>query len=189
MARLIVHQDKIKNNQDLISICPFGAMEEKDGKVVINAACKMCRLCVKKGPKGAMEYVEDMKEEQIDKDAWKGIAVYVDHVDGVIHPVTFELLGKAREMADKVGYPVYAIFMGSNIQKKSRELLHYGVDKVYVYDKPELARFQIEPYTAVFENFIKKVKPSSILVGATTVGRQLAPECIPVLRQTARFSR
>jgi electron transfer flavoprotein alpha subunit len=87
MARLIVHQDKIKNNQDLISICPFGAMEEKDGKVVINAACKMCRLCVKKGPKGAMEYVEDMKEEQIDKDAWKGIAVYVDHVDGVIHPV------------------------------------------------------------------------------------------------------
>ncbi len=175
MARLIVHQDKIKNNQDLISICPFGAMEEKDGKVVINAACKMCRLCVKKGPKGAMEYVEDMKEEQIDKDAWKGIAVYVDHVDGVIHPVTFELLGKAREMADKVGYPVYAIFMGSNIQKKSRELLHYGVDKVYVYDKPELARFQIEPYTAVFENFIKKVKPSSILVGATTVGRQLAP--------------
>lgn len=175
MAKLIVHQEKIKDNQELIQICPFGAMEEQDGKVVINAACKMCRLCVKKGPKGAVEYVEGQVKDEINRDEWKGIAVYVDHVDGVIHPVTFELLGKAREMADQVGYPVYALFMGGNIKEKSRELLHYGADKVYVYDEPKLKRFEMEPYTAVFEDFIKKVKPSSILVGATTVGRQLAP--------------
>lgn len=175
MAKLIVHQEKIKDNQELIQICPFGAMEEQDGKVVINGACKMCRLCVKKGPEGAVEYAEDQVKEEINKDQWKGIAVYVDHADGVIHPVTFELLGKAREMADQVGYPVYALFMGSNIKEKSRELLHYGADKIYVYDEPQLKRFEMEPYTAVFEDFIKKVKPSSILVGATTVGRQLAP--------------
>ncbi|CUX22295.1 electron transfer flavoprotein subunit alpha [Clostridium sp. C105KSO13] len=175
MAKLIVHQEKIKDNKELIQICPFKAMEEQDGKVVINAACRMCRLCVKKGAKGAVEYVEDQVKEEINKDEWKGIAVYVDHVDGVIHPVTFELIGKAREMADEVGYPVYALFMGRNIEEKSRELLHYGADKIYVYDEPELGRFEMEPYAAVFEDFINKVKPSSILVGATTVGRQLAP--------------
>ncbi len=59
--------------------------------------------------------------------------------------------------------------------KKSEEILHYGADKVFLYDKEELSRFKIEPYTAVFEDFINKVRPSSILVGATTVGRQLAP--------------
>ena len=102
-------------------------------------------------------------------------AVYVDHVDGKVHPVTLELLGKARELSKVTGHPVYALFMGNGIDAAAHELLHYNVDKVFVYDAPELARFQIEPYTAVFENFIQTVKPSSILVGATTVGRQLAP--------------
>lgn len=175
MAKLIIHQEKVTDNQELVKICPFGAMEEKDGKLTINAACKMCRLCVKKGPKGAVEYVDDTVKPSVNKEEWKGIAVYVDHVDGKIHPVTFELLGKAKELASITGHPVYALFMGNHITEQSRELLHYGADKVFVYEEEELARFKIEPYTAVFEDFIGKIKPSSILVGATTVGRQLAP--------------
>lgn len=182
MAKLVIHQDKIPDIREMLKICPFGAMEEQDGKLVINAGCKMCRLCVKKGPKGAVEYVEDVKQPQINKDEWKGIAVYVDHVDGVIHPVTYELLGKAKEMAQVTGQEVYALFMGYNIREKSQELLHYGTDKVFVYDYKELARFEIEPYTAVFEDFIKNVKPSSILVGATTIGRQLAPRVAARMR-------
>ena len=175
MAKLIIHQEKVTDNQEFVKICPFGAMEEKDGKLTINAACKMCRLCVKKGPKGAVEYVDDTVKPSVNKEEWKGIAVYVDHVDGKIHPVTFELLGKAKELAAITGHPVYALFMGNHITEQSRELLHYGADKVFVYEEEELARFKIEPYTAVFEDFIGKIKPSSILVGATTVGRQLAP--------------
>ncbi len=62
MARLIIHQERISDRQELIKICPFGALEEQDGKVIVNAACKMCRLCVKKGPEGAVEYVEDVKK-------------------------------------------------------------------------------------------------------------------------------
>lgn len=175
MARLIIHQERISDHQELIKICPFGALEEQDGNVIVNAACKMCRLCVKKGPEGAVEYVEDVKKAEINKDEWEGIAVYADHVDGAIHPVTYELIGKAKEMAAVTGQEVSVLFMGKDICEKSEEILHYGADKVYLYDKEELARFNIESYTAVFEDFIKKVKPSSILVGATTVGRQLAP--------------
>ncbi len=175
MARLIIHQERISDHQELIKICPFGALEEQDGNVIVNAACKMCRLCVKKGPEGAVEYVEDVKKAEINKAEWKGIAVYADHVDGAIHPVTYELIGKAKDMAAVTGQEVSVLFMGKDIREKSEEILHYGADKVYLYDKEELARFNIESYTAVFEDFIKKVKPSSILVGATTVGRQLAP--------------
>lgn len=174
MAKLIINQEKVGNIQELISICPFGALEEKDNKLQINAACKMCKLCVKKGPQGAIEYVEEIVET-VDKDKWKGIAVYVDHIDGVIHPVTYELIGKARELARKINHPVYAVMMGHHIGSQCEELLHYEVDKVFVYDKEELDRFKMEPYARAFEDFVENIKPTAILMGATTVGRQLAP--------------
>ncbi len=174
MAKLVINQSLVGNIDELISICPFNAMENKNGELAINAACKMCKICVKKGPKGAVEYVED-EVVAIDKSEWKGIAVYVDHIDGLIHPVTYELIGKAKELAAKVGHPVYAVMIGSNIQEQSRELLHYNVDKVFVYDQPQLDRFKIEPYTTAFEDFVNKMKPTAILMGATPVGRQLAP--------------
>lgn len=180
MAKLVINQEKITNIDELMKICPFGAMENNDGKLEINASCKMCRLCVKKGPSGAVEYVEE-EVQQVDKTLWKGVAVYVDHVEGEIHPVTFELIGKAKELALKVNHPVYCVFMGHEISNKADELLHYGVDEVFVYDSEELKDFRIEPYTAAFEDFINKVKPTAILVGATTVGRSLAP------RVAARF--
>lgn len=182
MPRLEIHQEKITDRKAFMDICPFGALEETDGKITINAACKMCRLCVKKGPAGAVEYIEDEKKPAIDKSQWNGIAVYVDHVDGEIHPVTYELIGKARELAEVIHHPVYAVVMGSGIEEKCEELLYYGVDKVFLYDDPQLERFKIEPYTAVFEDFVQKNKPTAILVGATTVGRQLAPRVAARLR-------
>ena len=174
MGKLIVHQDKVTDIKAMVSICPFNALEEKDGKLEVNAGCKLCKLCVKKGQPGAMEFVEE-EVKTVDKSLWKGITVYVDHVNGEIHPVTFELLGKAGELAKKINHPVYAIFIGSDIENKAEELLHYGADKVFVVDAPELKDFQMESYTAAFEAFINEIKPSAILVGATPVGRQLAP--------------
>ena len=174
MGKLIVHQDKVTDIKAMVSICPFNALEEKDGKLEVNAGCKLCKLCVKKGQPGAMEFVEE-EVKTVDKSLWKGITVYVDHVNGEIHPVTFELLGKAGELAKKINHPVYAIFIGSDIENKAEELLHYGADKVFVVDAPELKDFQMESYTAAFEAFINEIKPAAILVGATPVGRQLAP--------------
>ena len=180
MGRLVINHDKVGNKEELVKICPFGALEIKNDKVDINSGCKMCKLCVRKGPEGAVTFVEDEKKE-IDKSLWKGIAVYVDYVDGEIHPVTLELIGKARELADKVNQQVYCIVMGDNIDESVHELLHYGVDKVFLYNHKELKFFRIEPYTSVIEDFINNVKPAVLLIGATTVGRSLAP------RVAARF--
>jgi electron transfer flavoprotein alpha subunit len=134
----------------------------------------MCKLCIKKGPQGIIELVED-EEITLNKDEWRGIAVYTEHNKGEIHNVTLELIGKARELALVTGHPVYALMIGSDIKEKARKLLHYGVDKVFVYDYPELADFKIDIYTNAFSDFIEKVKPSSIMVGATNLGRTLAP--------------
>jgi electron transfer flavoprotein alpha subunit len=180
MARLVIHNEKITDKEAFIRICPFDALEIKEGFIHINSACKMCKLCIRKGPEGAAEIIEE-QIKTIDKAAWKGIAVYVDHEDGDIHPVTLELIGKARELAVKINQPVYCIFIGAGIVDKARELLHYGVETVYVYDHKSFKHFRIDTYTSAFEDFIKNVKPTAILVGATNVGRQLAP------RVAARF--
>lgn len=165
----LVNEEKAKS---LISVCPFGAISY-DGKLDISSACKMCKLCVKKSD-GIITYQEDVKVK-IDKELWKGICVYVDHLAGRIHRVTYELIGKAIELSKVTKQPVYALIIGSNLGGSIDKLLHYGVDKVFVYDNPRFKDFTIEPYTAAFCDFVDKVKPSSVLVGATNLGRQLAP--------------
>jgi electron transfer flavoprotein alpha subunit len=180
VAKIVVNIEKIEDIKSVLEICPFGAIEEVNGKVEIGAGCKMCKLCVKNGPKGAFEFIEE-KKVSINKDEWKGITVYVDHHEGEIHPVTYELIGKAREMAAKINHPVYCVFVGHNIKDKCDTLLSYGVDEVFVYDDEEFKEFRIEPYTAAVEDYIKNVKPTIMLVGGTTLGRSLAP------RLAARF--
>ncbi len=181
MAQLIIDQSKITNKEEFIKLCPFGALAIEGGNVTVGAGCKMCKICVKKGPAGAATVQAD-EVKGIDKSLWRDITVYVGHDEGKIHPVTFELIGKALELASKIGQKVNCLFMGSDIGEAAKELLHYGVDKVYLYDAPQLKHYITETYTAVFEDHINAVKPCAILVGATSVGRQLAP------RVAARFN-
>lgn len=175
MGSLVVNKAKVTPEaaEALVKVCPFGAISYEGGNIDISSACKMCKLCVKKGG-GLVDFVEDAAPT-VDKSKWNGVCVYVDHHEGDIHRVTYELIGKARELASVIGHEVYALMIGSGIEAAAEKLLHYGVDKVFVYDDPALLDFRVEPYTAAFYDFVEKVKPSSILVGATNLGRQLAP--------------
>jgi hypothetical protein len=172
-----------RKNPDLAHIadlCPFGAIEVNANRVSISPACRMCKLCIKKGPPGAFELV-DSRRVSIDKSAWRGVAVYIDQTEGEIHPVSLELVGKACELAGKIGQPVYALLAGHRLAALTEELRHYGIDTITVYDHPQLEHFRSEPYTAVLEDFINRCKPSTVLVGGTAIGRSLAP------RVAARF--
>lgn len=175
MGKLVINQNLITREKakELIKICPFSAISYTEGKLDISSACKMCKMCVRKGG-GLIEYEEEV-QATIDKSQWQGICVYADHCEGKIHRVTYELCGKAKELAKVTGQAVYALVIGSGLSEGVKRLLHYGVDKVFVYDNPAFADFKIEPYTAAFCDFIEKEKLSSILIGATNLGRQLAP--------------
>ena len=175
MGKLVVNKNLLTPDSGAaaVKLCPFGAISCEGGNLEISSACKMCKLCAKKS-EGLIEYVEETTVE-VDKSLWRGVLVYADCSDGKIHPVTFELCGKARELAAVTGHPVYALLIGENVENSASELLRYGVDKVFLYDDPAFRDFRIEPYTAAFCDFIEKYKPSSILVGATNLGRQLAP--------------
>ncbi|MDO5111395.1 MAG: electron transfer flavoprotein subunit alpha/FixB family protein [Clostridia bacterium] len=160
--------------QTLVSLCPFGAISYENGELSVGMGCKSCKLCVNKGPQGVMRYQEEEKKE-IDKGAWRGVCVFAERRGNSAHPVTMELLGKARELAAVTGHPVYALCIGQGLHDMAEELLHYGADKVFMYDDAAFADFCVGPYANAFCDFIQQVKPSSILVGATNLGRSLAP--------------
>lgn len=174
MALIVIDSSKCDLCGHCVDICPFNACEITDGKVEINAACKMCRLCIKKCPNEAIS-IASSESPKINKDEWKGIMIFVEHHEGIIHPITYELAGKAAELARKIGHPVYAVFIGSNISAIADELTAYGIDRVFVYDYEQLKFFRADIYANVFEDCIRKVKPSVVLVGATSIGRSLAP--------------
>ena len=133
----------------------------------------MCRLCIKNALTKQFQLLQ--VNPKINKDEWKGIMIFVEHNEGIIHPITYELAGKAAELARKIGHPVYAVFIGSNISAIADELTAYGIDRVFVYDYEQLKFFRADIYANVFEDCIRKVKPSVVLVGATSIGRSLAP--------------
>ena len=164
----------------LVELCPFGAISYDNGKLDINVACKSCKMCVRKGPEGVVTFEED-EVSTINKDEYKGICVYADIDHGKVHNVTYELVGKAKELATVINHPVYVLAIGYNLDLNVKEILSYGVDKVFVYDNEKLKDFDVETYTNCFADFINTNKPSSILVGATNIGRSLAP------RVAARF--
>ncbi len=179
MPYIKIHQEKAQDKARLAALCPFKSIELVNDTLSINAGCRMCRICIKKAG-DVFEYVEE-ELPSVEKEKWRGIAVVAEITEGSVHPVTFELIGKARELAAKVNYPVYCLMIGYGIRDKAETILEYGADEVFVYDQPELQYFRIEPYTAVLEDFIRKVRPSSVLVGGTSTGRSLAP------RAAARF--
>ena len=180
LGEVVLHEGKVTDVKKLQALCPFGAIDYVNGELSINAACRMCRICCKKSD-GIFEYVEDDASAGADKTQWKGIAVVAEMVGASVHPVTLELLGKARELAEKVSQKVCCLLIGHNLAKAAATLAEYGADEIYLYDQEELAHFRIEPYCAALEEFISYVKPSVVLVGGTSVGRSLAP------RAAARF--
>ncbi len=181
MSHIRIHMDKIADTAAAKALCPFGAIEEEPGGgLAIGAGCRMCRACVRGGG-GAFEFVDD-SAPGVDKSAWRGIAVVAElSPEGKVHPVALELLGKARELAAAIGHPVLAVAMGAHTAEAARTLLGYGADEVHVYEDPALEFFRIEPFANALEDFIRSVRPSSVLVGGTANGRSLAP------RVAARF--
>lgn len=106
---------------------------------------------------------------------YKGVWIFAEQRDGKLQKVSLELLGKGRELADKLGVELTAILLGSDIDDIAKELVAYGADKVLYADNPLLKHFTTDAYAKVICELIKDLRPEAILVGATFIGRDLAP--------------
>lgn len=106
---------------------------------------------------------------------YKGVFVFAQQVDCKITGVSYELIGKAKELAEKLSTEVTAVLLGEGVKALADDLAAFGADKVVVVDDPALKEYTTEPYTHAMYNVIEKFKPEVVLYGATAIGRDLAP--------------
>lgn len=111
----------------------------------------------------------------MDKSIYKNVFVFIEQRNGNLQSVGLELLGKARDLAKELSEEVYAVLMGYNIEDKATELIEYGADKVIIMDSIELKEYSTEAYTQGLCKLIQERNPSIVLIGATTIGRDLGP--------------
>ncbi|MBD3314445.1 MAG: 4Fe-4S dicluster domain-containing protein [Chitinivibrionales bacterium] len=161
-----------------VRACATDAISITDKKAVIDLdKCNFCGACVEACNKyQAITITKEADSAAVNVDEWKGVAVFIEQREGEIAPVSFEVLGEGRKLADLLGEKVLAFVVGHELQAKANELVKYGADRVVYYDGPELKAFRDETYATVISEAIAREKPSIVLAGATAIGRSFIPK-------------
>ena len=106
---------------------------------------------------------------------YKGIMVYCEVAEGKLATITTELLGCGRKLADDLGQELCAVLVGRDVSSLAQEVIAFGADKVYVIDDPLLKDYQTDSNVLVMEKLVKQVMPQILILGQTSIGRDLAP--------------
>jgi len=108
-------------------------------------------------------------------DVWSGVWVIIEYNNGKVAPVGWELLGEGRKLADAIGCRLCGVVTGYQVDAVIPEAFAYGAEKVYVVDHPVLKDYRTEPYAEAMTSLVRKYQPEIILMGATSMGRDVFP--------------
>lgn len=117
------------------------------------------------------------RESGADLGAWRGVWVNVELERGRVHPVSWELLGEGRKLADHLGVPLSGVVLGpddGSVDAAAADAIRYGADSVHVVRDPVLEHYRTDPYTKALTELVERRRPEILLLGATTLGRDLA---------------
>jgi electron transfer flavoprotein alpha subunit len=177
--------DKCIACQICIGECPVGAIELSDEGVahVDPEVCVGCGKCFEVCPVEAVLF-EKKKRKKISKKqrgaqalkgvSYEGVAVFIEVANGSAAPVSFELIGKAKELALKRNCRVIGFILGNNVEKIADEAVFYGCDDIHMVSHPQLGTYLSRPYGKILAKLCKEVCPEIFLIGATHLGRDLA---------------
>jgi electron transfer flavoprotein alpha subunit len=104
-----------------------------------------------------------------------GILVAAEVSGGAVAPITLEVLGAARRLADAKGEPVQAALIGSGVEGLAKDLIAHGADQVFVVDEPALAKYSCDGFVAAMEKVNAAANSNAILMGQSDMGRDLGP--------------
>lgn len=110
----------------------------------------------------------------VDPSEHRDVWVFVEHRAGRAHPVSWQLVGAARRLADALGEEAAAIVLGHGVEALADEAFARGADRVYLVDDPLLEPYRAWPHARTFGRLIETHRPGIVLLGATAVGRELA---------------
>jgi len=118
-------------------------------------------------------------------DEFSGVMVYCEIADGKLTEISTELLGCGRKLAGDLGEGLCAVLVGSGISASASEAIAFGADRAYVVDDSILADYRTDSYAAAMEKVTKQAPPQVLIMGQTSVGRDLAPKLAFVLDSAA----
>ncbi len=154
--------------------CPYGGVEVVDGKARILERCTSCGACIEVCKEKAI--ASDAEPRMIpDFSDRKGVWVFAEQRQGALGKVSLELLGKAQELAKTLNQEVSALLLGDNVAKLADELMAFGADRVFLAEDTDLENYRTGAYTKVICELVEQYKPDILLMGATHIGRDLAP--------------
>lgn len=172
---LIIYSDKCTACGLCESSCAFGAITVQDDCAVVNESCTLCGACVENCPTQALSIETAEKKKQADIASYSGIMVFAEYRHGDIAPVSYELLGIGRKLADKRGVKLSVLLPGGHVSAFGDSLIAAGADTVLLVEHPMLEQFREDVYAAVLEQVIRTHKPEVVLAGATAIGRSVVP--------------
>lgn len=154
--------------------CPYGAMLIEDKLARLTERCTECGACLASCKFEALD--SDIEQEPIpDLSGYKGVWVFTEVRDGQLLPVGIELMGEGGRLAAELEQELCAVLVGSEVAPLADELAGLGAKKIYVADDKQLAAYSTLTYTRVLADLIRDHAPSVLLMGATPLGRDLAP--------------
>lgn len=175
MAELTLDKTKCVGCGNCIKACPTKALFMDEGKAVLDEdKCILCGMCFDTCPYDAI-FVKTKKCTTEAANKGRGVFVFIEQYAGDIKQVSYELLGKGRELADIRNCQLTAIYLGSCIRPSVKELIGYGADRVVFCDAKKLENQHDEVYCHVLTSILYKDRPEIFLFGATSFGRSLAP--------------
>ncbi|SHE72680.1 electron transfer flavoprotein subunit alpha [Desulforamulus putei] len=164
---------------ECIEVCPVSAINLPSAQKTVDTGATAGKTQLKETgfpdseSKGEAP-VEVAAELTGDLARYRGVWVFIEQREGEIVPVSLELLGAGRQLADKLGVELAGVLLGDKVCGLSDRLYEYGADKVYLADHPVLRYYRTETYMKVFVKLVQQYLPEIILMGATTTGRDLA---------------
>ncbi|MEW6087288.1 MAG: FAD-binding protein [bacterium] len=159
-----------------IDTCLYGAMELSGDKVKINDKCQLCNACLSVCNYGAIKIEKDIPDSSDeDKNIHRGILIFAEQREDKLHNVALELLNLGKNLSIKLKEDLSAVIIGHQLNTRIKELTEYGADVIYFASDIKLKEYRTLPYTKIICDLIADIKPEIVLIGATTIGRDLAP--------------
>lgn len=175
---LIIDNEKCTLCKLCIRSCPFGAFYIEDEMLKVNENCTLCGTCTNVCRFNALHIERKMaSSEELAK--YKNVMVWIELDENAEQPkpkkVSLELLGKGRQLADKLGEELIAIVLTDSQTIDLQQLGNYGADRVIFCNHELLGTYSTDGFTSVICAVISSNKPAVVLYGATPHGRDLAP--------------
>jgi len=155
--------------------CAFAAITVQEDCAVINDNCSLCGACVDNCPEDALRIEVADKRLQEDAHAFSGVMVFAECRHGLIAPVTYELLGIGRKLANQRQVPLSVVLLGHEVADYCDSLIAGGADTIFLAQHPSLAQFREDVYAKLLARIIQEQKPEVVLAGATAIGRSVIP--------------